>query len=57
MSRLHENDLSTTLPMMGDAFDAISGQVSGNGICTSAPPREYIMSSCRQAIKSWFWMS
>ena len=54
MSRLHENDLRTTLQMMGDAFDAISGHVPGNGTCTSAPPREYIMSSDRQAIKSRF---
>lgn len=33
---------------------AISGQVSGNGTCTSASPREYIVSSCRQATKSRF---
>ena len=36
---------------------AISGQVPEIGTCTSETPREYIMSSCRQAIKSWFWMS
>ena len=36
---------------------AISGHVPGIGTCTSKTPCEYIMSSCRQAIKSWFWMS
>ena len=36
------------------SFLAISGQVSGNGTCTSASPREYIMSSGRQATKLRF---
>lgn len=57
MSRLHENDLRTTSPKAGGGFDVISGQVPRTGTCTSETPREYIMPSCRQAIKSWFWMS
>ena len=36
---------------------AISWQVPEIGTCTSENTCEYIMASCRQAIKSWFWMS
>ena len=39
------------------SFLAISGHVPEIGTCTSDTPCEYIMSSCRQATKSRFWMS